>query len=132
MENSGNKYMIFNFVDTFKLAATTIISTLPFDLCDEAAGTTSRDIAGEINTNAEKMKLIVGIIYTKAEEDETWYSTAVKPLDYLSLALSQPILDPEKTATTLVGALLMRRYMHSTAERCESRAVARICVLGWD
>jgi Cdc6-like AAA superfamily ATPase len=120
MENSPNKDMIFTFIDAFKLAATTVISALPSDLSDEAAETTSRELADEINTNAEKLQLTVGIIYTNAMGDETWISTAVKLFVHLSLVLSQPIHDPEvpagKNKTSLVGAMLMRRYIHTTLQ----------------
>jgi hypothetical protein len=116
MENLENKDMMFTFVGAFKLAATTVISALPSDLSDKVAGTTSRKLADEINTNSERLKLMVGVIYTKAMEDETWSSTAVKLYDYLSLALSQPKHDAERTDKPLVDALLMCRYIHSTLQ----------------
>jgi hypothetical protein len=120
MENSQNKNMVFSFIDAFKLAATTVISALPSDLSDEAAETTSREIADEINTNVEKLKLTVDSIYAKAMGDDNWISTAVKLFVHLSLALSQPIYDPKlpagKDATPLVSTMAMRRYIHETLQ----------------
>jgi hypothetical protein len=117
MEKSPNKDMIFTFIDAFKLAATTVISALPSDLSDEAAETTSRKLADEINTNAEKLQLTVGVIYTKAMGDENWISTLFV---HLSLVLLQHIHDPDvpadKNKTSLVGAMLMRRYIHKTLQ----------------
>jgi hypothetical protein len=51
-------------------------------------------------------------------EDETWSSTAVKLFAHLYLSISLTIHDPNLSAGKyeLLGALLMRRYIHSTLQ----------------
>ena len=111
LNDSSNADMDLIFLDTFKLAATTVIHALPFDISDEDAEATSRELVSEINANAERLKLTVTIIYTKAMEDDTWSSNAVKLFTHLSLSISPTIHDPNLSASKndLLGALLMRR-----------------------
>ena len=109
LNDSSNADMDLIFLDTFKLAATTVIHALPFDISDEDAEATSRELVSK--NNAEKLKLTVTIIYTKAMEDDTWSSNAVKLFTHLSLSISPTIHDPNLSASKndLLGALLMRR-----------------------
>jgi hypothetical protein len=98
MDGPANPDMAIMFLNAFKLAAITVIHALPSDTSDEVAEETSHELASEISTNAEKLMFTVTIIYTKAMEDETWSSTAVKLFASLSLSISSTIHDPNLSA----------------------------------
>jgi len=98
------------FLHTFRLAATVTITALPPEVSDDTVKTTIHNFVENINTDTEKTKVAVDIIYERAMQDKNWTDVVVKLFDLLYHALPVTLINSD-TSDGNVDASLANQHL---------------------
>jgi uncharacterized protein (UPF0216 family) len=104
------------FSDMFRMAVIYLMRKIPVDVSDETAEAVMREVTDNIDTNPNKLKHTIKIIYARAMGDGNWAPVAVKLLTDLChlipATLDNPNVLADRNVQPYTGARLVRHHIY--------------------